>query len=534
MLRLLLMLLAVRGFAADCSKTSTGLHPLTAPFFRSYKGMPAGLYPGASDSRPAAHELAGQTEMQQVLPRDAGGAIDLSNGKVALLSIGLSNTTQEFSVFQKLAAQDPELSAQMVLVDGAQGGWSADRIVADPSTYFAGADQRLRAAGVSAAQVQAGWMKLADMNPTQPFPGDAQKLQGEMKAIVQMLRARYPNLRLLYVSSRIYAGYASTTLNPEPHAYQSGFAVKWLIEAQIQNDPDLSYTAARAPWMSWGPYLWADGTNPRADGLAWSCSDFQDDGTHPSAGGALKVAGMLLDFFKGDSTTRPWFTGPAPQPAPRPSLTSINNSASYVSAIGLASVASIFGTDLAGATVFASRIPLPYGLAGVSVTIGGAPAPLYAVSPIQINLIVPPEASGTDVVVTRDGVQSTPIAAQFSMFTEGLFSLDASGTGPAAARHADGALITARNPAHRGEKIALFATGKGVQNPLILIPQVLPIVRIGGEPADVGYFSAAPEIPGVDQINVTIPANAPIGDQAPVQIQIGGTISNQVTLAIAP
>jgi uncharacterized protein (TIGR03437 family) len=473
-----LFLIAVTALSIDCSKTSTGLHPLTAPFFRTYNGFPTGLYPNTSDVRPPSHENGGQSEMAQVRPRNPAGSIDSTNGKIAVLLIG--------------------------------GGIALDADV-NPKIVFGSA---------SDAQVQAAWMLVSGTNRGVAFPANAQLLQAELKSTVQTLRARYPNLRLLYLSSSPYAGYDGG----EPFAYQTGFAVKWLIEAQIQGDLDLSYTQGKAPWLSWGPYLWADGTNPRADGLQWSCTDNKDD----------KIAGMLLDFFKGDSTTRAWFVGPPSYPVPQPVLNNIVNAASYASAIGLAAIASIFGTELADANALAPRVPLPYGLSGTSVTIGGAPAPLYAVSPTQINLIVPPEASGTDVVVTRDSLPSAPITIQYSFFTEGFFSLDATGTGPASARHVNGDLITSQNPARRGETVALYATGKGVLNPQILIPTVLPVVRVGGVQAEIGYFSIAPGIPGLDQVNITIPVTAPIGDRVPVVMQNGTSLSNQVTLAIAP
>jgi lysophospholipase L1-like esterase len=53
--------------------------------------------------------------------------------------------------------------------------------------------------------------------------------------------------------------------------------------------------------------LWADGLTPRQDGLIWECDDFRDDGTHPSPKGRQKVATLLLDFFKTELTTQPWF-----------------------------------------------------------------------------------------------------------------------------------------------------------------------------------------------------------------------------------
>ena len=59
-----------------------------------------------------------------------------------------------------------------------------------------------------------------------------------------------------------------------------------------------------APWIAWGPYLWADGLRGRSDGLVWACADFMEDGVHPSASGRDKVAKMLLDFLHTDPTAR--------------------------------------------------------------------------------------------------------------------------------------------------------------------------------------------------------------------------------------
>ena len=71
------------------------------------------------------------------------------------------------------------------------------------------------------------------------------------------------------------------------------------IEQQINGDPELNYDPSRGPvkvpWISWGPYLWADGETPRSDGWLWRCSDFQDDGTHPSFLGAVKVGGQVAN-----------------------------------------------------------------------------------------------------------------------------------------------------------------------------------------------------------------------------------------------
>src|SRR5207247_1767488 len=102
------------------------------------------------------------------------------------------------------------------------------------------------------------------------------------------------------------------TENPEPFAYESGFAVQWIIADQINGTGNLNFDPTKgpvvAPYLSWGPYLWTDGTNPRSDGFEWLCSDLESDFTHPSAdGGVPKVADQLLAFFKTDPTAVPWF-----------------------------------------------------------------------------------------------------------------------------------------------------------------------------------------------------------------------------------
>ena len=161
-------------------------------------------------------------------------------------------------------------------------------------------------------------MKEAIAGPTLPFPSDAIELQGYLRTIAMVLKDKFPNIELAYYASRIYAGYATgvSQLNPEPFAYQSGFSVKWLVAGQIAGtDPGLNYDPqsgpVEAPWLSWGPYLWADGLVPRSDGLIWECADFQSDGTHPSDSGRAKVANLLLDFFTTDPTATPWFLADA-------------------------------------------------------------------------------------------------------------------------------------------------------------------------------------------------------------------------------
>ena len=124
---------------------------------------------------------------------------------------------------------------------------------------------------MTAAQVQAVWLKQALVRQGQygDFPAHARRLQADLVKILQLARQRYPNLRLAYLSSRIYGGYATTPLNPEPYAYEGAFSARWVIQAQVAGDRELNYDPKRgsvkAPWLSWGPDFWANGSTPRRE-----------------------------------------------------------------------------------------------------------------------------------------------------------------------------------------------------------------------------------------------------------------------------
>lgn len=319
------ILLLAAALAAPAQSQAPGkvddatLIPLTELEKDEYRGFRGGLYPNGKNERPASHEAAGRAISGRIQPLDAEGRPS-GDGKIVLLSVGMSNTTQEFSAFKLLVDADREKNPRLVIVDGAQGGMSAARIVdpednASGAKYWTTVEDRLKASGVSRAQVRAAWIKQADARPSRAFPEHAQVLREELARIVRLLHARFPNLQLVYLSSRTYGGYARTPLNPEPYAYESGFAVKWLIEQQLNGDPALNFDPGKgpvnAPWLSWGPYLWANGATQRKDGLTYEESDFvPTDGTHPSASGRQKVAGLLVQFFKTDTTARAWFLGP--------------------------------------------------------------------------------------------------------------------------------------------------------------------------------------------------------------------------------
>jgi hypothetical protein len=137
-----------------------------------------------------------------------------------------------------------------------------------------------------------------DVPTRQPFPQSAKSLQEDLRKIVQILPNQFPNLKLTYLSSRSYGGWALREGNREPFSYETGFAVKWLIDEQLRGEPALNFDShqgeVNAPWLSWGPYIWANGDRPRKDGYVFAYDDFpKTTGCTIRAGECRRWAGSL-------------------------------------------------------------------------------------------------------------------------------------------------------------------------------------------------------------------------------------------------
>jgi hypothetical protein len=222
----------------------------------------------------------------------------------------MSNTAGEFGLFVNQAVHDDSLNPHLILANGAQGGAVATSWVDPQASIWQDVEALLAFKQVTPQQVQVAWVKLTNYDLNE-FPQAAQKLQGDLEAVARNLKLHYPNIKIAYYSSRTRAYAYWEGANPEPGAFETGFAVKWMIEKQIDGDPGLNYDPDHgqvvAPWLAWGPYLWIDGVNPRSDGMVWLASDLRIDCVHPSLSGRQKVVDQLNAFFKTDETARAWF-----------------------------------------------------------------------------------------------------------------------------------------------------------------------------------------------------------------------------------
>lgn len=306
----LLLLLQISSVFAQ--RATSGLIPLTEMSAADrYKGEDGGLYGRGQNMPPAAQLRDALAAAKKITPLGQDGKPS-AQGKIVLLSIGMSNTSMEFTNFKKKAENDLQKSPNVVLINGAQNGQGAELWIEQEGPWNE-LDKRLDESGISPSQVQVVWLKHASMRVRSygEFPNAPKKLQLFLTQIINKAKRKYPNLQIAYLGCRIYGGY-SVTNQFEPIAYESVFADRWVILDQISGSADLNHDPAkgdvRAPVVLWGPYLWADGVTPRkSDGMIWARSDIKDDGVHPAATGMDKVGNLLLNFFKTDQTAKSWF-----------------------------------------------------------------------------------------------------------------------------------------------------------------------------------------------------------------------------------
>jgi len=228
------------------------------------------------------------------------------------------------------------------------------------------------------------------------------------------------------------------------------------------------------------------------------------------------------------------------------------NGASYTAPVAPGSYVSIFGNNLSNVTdENYSGLHLPLAMDQVTVSFDAAasgslpaisvPGHLVYVSPTQLNIQVPWELQGyssAQMKVTLyeygfGNVVTVPIAN----YAPAMF-----GTTVAAAEKLDGSIVSASNPAVRGNYIQLFCNALGpvsnqpasgdsaVATPLSQTP-AQATVTIGGVNANVIFTGLAPGFPGLYQVNVQVPSNISAGSQQ-ITVAIGGVTSPALTLPV--
>ena len=255
-------------------------------------------------------------------------------------------------------------------------------------------------------------------------------------------------------------------------------------------------------------------------------------------------------------------------PVPGLPATGILNAASFqpMPALAPGAVVTLFGTNFAPKLATAPA-PLPQVLEGLIVSINGVRAPLFFVSPNQINFQVPYElaAGAAEVRVETPQGRSEPRTTTVAPAVPAIYTLSGAGSGQGIVLFANTSTFVAApgfNPiipsraARAGDILTIYANGLGAVTPsiasgsnscensrctpdfsnLTLRRTVLrPTIEIGGSrvPDENVIFSGlSPEFVGLYSINVILPPGVPKGDAVPVVIR-QGTAASQPNVTIA-
>jgi len=231
--------------------------------------------------------------------------------------------------------------------------------------------------------------------------------------------------------------------------------------------------------------------------------------------------------------------------------------------VGLGSLAALFGAGLADASNGPASPPFPITMLNRQVVINETiPAPIFGITTSQVNFQMPSGAPvGTNRIAVRLADTGELVAGGsvlVATVSPGLFTLSQDGKGQAAALNQDGTTVNGpSNPAAKGNIISLFGTGQGQVSPAVpdglgapaapsastvavptadgktcLTTQPSVCVAIGSSFGNIQFSGLAPNYVGLWQINVQVPSDAPSGSAVPVRVNINGTPSNVVTVAI--
>ena len=194
-------------------------------------------------------------------------------------------------------------------------------------------------------------------------------------------------------------------------------------------------------------------------------------------------------------------------------------------------ILSVYGAALGTFAQSAATIPLPQYLAGFEATINGVTAPLYYVSPNQVNVQIPYATnSGRATLVVGNPYANLTYTFQVSAAAPGIFTFQNGSINPFSS-------------ATRGQTVTLFVTGEGqvtpslatgatpsphAQSPKPLLPYS---VTVGGVAATIDFIGIPSGLVGVTQINYTVPSSVATGVQ-PVVVTVGGVPSPAANLNV--
>jgi uncharacterized protein (TIGR03437 family) len=338
---------------------------------------------------------------------------------------------------------------------------------------------------------------------------------------------------------KLVTGWNGTTTSPPPPTSSANMTLLANLSTVASND--VVYLTAKVTSTN--------GTTPSGS-ISFSIAgtplgSAQLTGSADTATATLIVSGLQLPLGSGTITATynstssasvaVSVTGSGSGSNGTPAIVGLTNGASFKPSVAPGATLSVFGSELSPVIQSAPSVPLAISSSGVAVLVNGVAAPLYYISPKQLNVQVPYETtpnSSAVLSVNNNGKVTTQ-------------SFDVAAAAPGIFTTSSGVLVPTAT-ATPGLEIAFYITGAGAVSPAISdgaapasstpladlpAPQQYTTVTIGGLPATIDFIGIPWALVGVTQINVQVPNEIATGVQ-PVVVTIGGIASVPATITI--
>jgi uncharacterized protein (TIGR03437 family) len=248
-------------------------------------------------------------------------------------------------------------------------------------------------------------------------------------------------------------------------------------------------------------------------------------------------AGVITAEYSGDAaiTASTTVVASPASSSTKPSITALVNAASFQPVFAPGMILTVFGSHLASSNESASAVPLPASMASVAATVNGVAAPLYYISPGQLNIQLPFETApnSTAVVYINNNGRTTSQSFTVAAAAPGILT------------DHNGAPVPGTSAA-RGQIVTLYTTGAGALSPPVAtgaapafgtavsdLPQPTQTVSltVGGNQAPIQFIGVPSGLVGLVQINYQVPQGITPGAQQ-VVVTVGGVASAPATLTV--
>lgn len=306
------IIITILLFATGCSKTeleiiddpivsTTFKIPLNNPDIFTQNGVESGLYPWGNSLITNSYKTNYINACESIEPLNYFGA-NAGSGKVVVLTIGGSNPAIIYNGFINAQQSDPGFGSDLLFINGGINSQDFSNLLDPATNYWDNMQNLLTTNNVTENDVQVIFCIEDNLRYRDTSFQRAYLLRDDYVDLLEIIRDKYPNCKLFLAGDRGYSGYTDDPKHDEPIGYENGWAVKFLVADYING------LLPEYPVVNWLDYYWADGENPRWDGLTYSPTDYAAPAyVHFTQNKADELAGSTHAKLKTDPGASYWY-----------------------------------------------------------------------------------------------------------------------------------------------------------------------------------------------------------------------------------